>query len=236
MTLSFLFTCEHAGNTVPSEYSYLFKGSEELLYSHKGIDHGALRLAKHITSQTHDPLYYTTITRALVETNRSPDNEELFSEISKDAPKSVKQDILEKYYYPHRRKIEAQIRDLISHGYQVIHFSIHTFAPVFEGEVRDTDIGVLYDPKKVSERNLAVILKEEFLKQNPIRNVHLNSPYPGTEDCFPKFLKNVFPEEQYLGFELEINQKFYLTGEAEVWETLVDELTNAILVIKKKCL
>src|SRR5690606_33235566 len=99
----------------------------------------------------------------------------------KDTPKSVNQDIMEKYYFPYRRKVEDKIRDLISHENQVLHFAIHTFAPVLEGEVRDTDIGILYDPKRVSERELAVVLKEEFLKQNPNRNVHLNSPYPGTE-------------------------------------------------------
>ena len=72
--ITFLLTCEHAGNEVPKKYASLFKGHEEELYTHKAIDFGALRLARHLARETKWPLYYTTTSRLLVEANRSLDS------------------------------------------------------------------------------------------------------------------------------------------------------------------
>ncbi len=69
MNQSYILSCEHAGNQVPERYQHLFKGEEDILYTHKAIDFGALRLAKHLQKKAEVPLYYTRISRLLSESD-----------------------------------------------------------------------------------------------------------------------------------------------------------------------
>jgi predicted N-formylglutamate amidohydrolase len=228
MAITYILTCEHAGNDIPAEYRHLFEGKEETLYTHKAMDFGALRLAKHLASELKLPLFYTTTSRLLVESNRSLDSEELFSKYSQDLPENAKQEVLESYYFPHRNEVESKIAAAIREGKQVIHLAIHTFTPALDGEIRPAEIGILFDPKRPAEKELALNLKEALLEQNPERKVLFNSPYPGTADGFPTYLRKIFDKEVYAGFEMEVNQKFFLNGEPEVWENLQKEIAGAL--------
>jgi predicted N-formylglutamate amidohydrolase len=227
MTNTYILTCEHAGNTIPAEYAHLFKGNEEALYSHKAIDFGALRLAKHLAAETNLPLYYTTTSRLLVEANRSPGSEELFSKYTKELPEDKKLELLHTYYFPHRKQVENQIMKEVEAGHRVYHLAVHTFTPAMEGEVREAEIGILYDPERPLEAAFAQKLKSELLKQNLERRVLYNYPYTGTADGLPTYLRRKFDEEQYTGFELEVNQKFFLDGEPDTWQKAVEEIAAA---------
>ena len=231
MPNSYLLTCEHAGNEIPAAYEHLFRGKEEILYSHKAIDFGALHLAKNIAAAATLPLYYTTTSRLLVEANRSLDNEELFSAFTKGLPEEQKKNLLNKYYFPHREQVEDKVEAAMASGHQVYHLAVHTFTPVLDGEVREADIGILFDPARTPEEIFARQLKTELSAQNPARKVLFNSPYPGTADGLPTYLRKKYSEEHYAGFELEINQKFFLNGEPEVWQKVVTELTSALKAV-----
>ena len=231
MSKIFILTCEHAGNEIPAEYEHLFHGKEEVLYTHKAIDFGALRLAKHLAAETELPLYYSSVSRLLVEANRSLDNEELFSEYSQVLTEQEKQILLGRHYYPHRRKVESKIEKETEAGHQVYHLAIHTFTPALDGEVREADIGILIDPERLPEKDFAQQLRDKLLEQNPDRQVLFNSPYPGTDDGLPTYLRTRFGTAHYAGFELEINQKFFLNGKTEVWQKLVDEITAALKIL-----
>ncbi len=45
---------------------------------------------------------------------------------------------------------------LISKGEKIIHISVHSFTPVLKNKIRNADIGILYNPKRSIEKNLAV--------------------------------------------------------------------------------
>jgi len=233
MPATFILTCEHAGNIIPEAYSYLFEKEEEILYSHKAIDFGALWLAKHLAQTTNQPLYYTNISRLLVEANRSLDNEELFSEYTKNLPAKEKQDLLHNYYFPHREQVKDKSAAAINAGNQLYQVAVHTFTPVKDTEVRAAEVGILFDPERPLEVNFARLLQQALLAQNPNRNVLYNSPYTGTADGLPTYLRKQFSPNQYAGFELEINQKFFLAGEPAVWEQLVSEITHAYQAVLK---
>jgi predicted N-formylglutamate amidohydrolase len=232
MPNTFILTCEHAGNEIPAEYEHLFREKEEVLFTHQAIDFGALRLAKHLATELSRPLYYTTTSRLLVEANRSLENEELFSDYTKNLTANEKQALLDNYYFPHRGQVEEAVAGAIAAGQQVVHLAVHTFTPVLAGEVREADIGILYDPDHPGEEAWARHLQTVLADQNPDRKVRFNSPYPGTADGFPMYLRKIFSSGGYRGFELEINQKFFLTGEAQVWQQLVTEFTTAIKALQ----
>ncbi|MBC5773100.1 N-formylglutamate amidohydrolase [Pontibacter sp. KCTC 32443] len=227
MPVTFILSCEHAGNEVPSSYEHLFKGKEEVLYTHKAIDFGALQLAEHLAAELELALYYPSTTRLLVEANRSLENEELFSKYTKSLPSEEKKHILDSYYFPHRQQIEEAVGKEIAVGNRVVHVAVHSFTPAMDGEVRKADIGILFDPERTTEKKLAKKLKTELLYQNHNLKVLYNSPYPGTTDGLPAHLRKIFPDEFYSGFELEVNQRFYLSGNTEVWEKLKNVVSTA---------
>lgn len=233
MATTYLLTCEHAGNNLPPAYASLFNGDEEVLYSHKAMDFGALRLAEHLAEALQWPLFSHSVSRLLVEANRSLGSEELFSAYSQRLSGPEKEKVLANFYFPHRNRVEAKVATEVAAGRRVCHFAIHTFTPALEGEVRKTELGILFDPARAQEKTLAKELKAALSAQDQHLAVAYNKPYPGKEDGLPTYLRQQFGAEQYAGFELEINQKFFLNGDQKIWEQTMATLTAALQQVAK---
>ena len=88
--LHVLVTCEHGGNRIPARYRQWFTDAEALLASHRGYDPGALAMGRTLAGVAGAPLIATTISRLLVEVNRSPHNPRVFSAAMRRAPPSVR--------------------------------------------------------------------------------------------------------------------------------------------------
>jgi predicted N-formylglutamate amidohydrolase len=227
--MTLIITCEHAGNYIPEEYCDLFKGALPTLNTHKGIDFGALELAKSLAAGLRAPLHYTMISRLLIEANRSESAEDLFSEYSRDLSPSKQKEIKDKYYLSYRNKIENQISGILKDGGYVVHLSIHSFTPVFKGEVRNVDIGLLFDPERQAETVFCEKLMET-LKRETGYTVKYNEPYKGTDDGFTVYLRQKFDDPLYAGIEIEVNQKFPLDKFKKNWNALQKSLKAAIQV------
>lgn len=228
MINTIILTCEHAGNIIPEEYGYLFHGREQVLETHRGLDIGAYDFAQQLAKSIHATLFFTDISRLVVEANRSAGTPDLFSEFTSELPDEEKQDILVKYYYPYRDQVEDIIRDHVSKGDTVLHLSIHSFTPVLNAEKRTADVGLLYDPERTLERELCSRWEGEILKSEKTIKVKHNYPYLGTDDGFTTYLRSQLPEDKYLGIELEINQKFPEKENPQPWEALKKALTESL--------
>jgi len=201
-----VLTCEHAFNTIPQEYHNLFTNARETLESHRGYDPGALDLFNELKDLADFSFYHETA-RLLVEVNRSKRHSNLFSEFTKNLSGKQKNEILTQYYFPYRDSVEKQISSIIEKGEKVLHFSVHTFTPKLNEEIRNTDIGLLYDPSRSEEKKFSKKFKQNIKNQNPELKIRFNYPYLGKSDGFTTYLRKKFPEN-YLGIELEVNQKF----------------------------
>lgn len=208
----FLITCEHGGNLIPSRYRHLFTGFETLLPSHRGYDAGTLDLARELAKALAAPLFVSTTSRLLVDLNRSIGHPHLYSEATRGAPAKVRSEILERYYLPHRNKVEAEIAAVVALGGRVIHVASHSFTPELDGIVRNADIGLLYDPARPGEAELCRRWQARLRASAPELKVRRNYPYAGKSDGFTAYLRRRFPAEAYVGIELEINQKHVLNG------------------------
>ena len=202
-----VLSCEHGGNRVPARYARCFRGADRILASHRGWDRGALGVAQRIAGRLRCPLHAATVTRLLAELNRSESRALGAFVDSLDA--AEKERILETYYRPYRRRLEERIERDVRAGRRVLHLSVHSFTPVLRGEVRRADVGLLYDPARVRERELCARWRELLLALRPELRVRRNSPYRGTADGFTTALRRRFPPARYLGIELEVNQRFF---------------------------
>ena len=227
--MNLLLTCEHAGNEIPEGYEQYFTGAQEVLETHRGYDPGALDLFQKLSRLAVFSQEYM-LSRLLVEPNRSLGHPQLFSEYTNSLTGAQKEQILEEFYLPYRRYIEGKIEGFINQGKQVLHISVHSFTPQLHGEVRNADIGLLFDPGRSPEEDFCIKFRKELLQQDKELVVRDNYPYLGVDDGFTTFLRQRFPEN-YLGIELEVNQKFVLENKMEkrLKNAIFEALSKSIL-------
>ena len=206
MNLILVLTCEHAANKIPMEYKEVFAGAEEILASHRGFDPGALDLFSHLQELAHFHQFHRE-SRLLVEVNRSLHHPQLFSEFTRGLSIGAKKGILKEYYFPYRDSVEKEIANFMTAGEEVLHFSIHTFTPVLNGKLRNTDLGLLFDPAHTREKDFCKSFKKSVQNSDNSFKIRFNYPYLGKADGFTTYLRKKFPK-RYMGIELEVNQKF----------------------------
>ena len=226
-TLYLLVTCEHGGNRIPARYRAWFAGHGALLASHRGYDPGALATARRMAAVTGGHLIATTVSRLLVELNRSPHNPRVFSALIRRAPLDVRREIFERYYVPHHRAVAAEVEAAIARGHRVLHIGSHSFTPNLDGVARSADIGLLYDPARALERRFAGLWLEA-LRAHGAGIVRRNYPYEGRNDGLPTVLRRRFAPQDYVGLELEVNQRHPLAG-GGAWLKLQDAIVAALM-------
>ncbi|KIF81361.1 N-formylglutamate amidohydrolase [Noviherbaspirillum autotrophicum] len=224
----FIITCEHAGNRIPSRYRDFFRDRQALLHTHRGYDLGALRVAREMSARLDAPLLVSTISRLLVDLNRSLGHPEAFSEVTRGLSGELRDEIATRYYLPYRRKAETMIAQAIDAGARVVHVSCHSFTPELNGAVRDADIGLLYDPDRSAEAELCRRWRVALHAYAAALKARMNYPYAGTADGFTVYLRQRFGAERYLGIELEINQKHVRASGAAHWRTVRHAIIEAL--------
>ncbi|MFC5270118.1 N-formylglutamate amidohydrolase [Adhaeribacter terreus] len=228
-----LITCEHGGREIPEAHGHHFHAHQELLETHRGWDIGALELYEKFVAAGADASFFSETSRLLVELNRSLHHPNLFSDITRQTAEVEREAILEAHYHPYRQQVEKTIQTFIAQNHSVLHLSVHSFTPQLNGEIRNADIGLLYDPQRKTEKEFSALWKQEFEKLDPDLKVRFNYPYRGTADGFTTYLRKLFPDEQYGGIELEVNQK-YPQCNAGIWENvqqiIVQSFRNAVNV------
>jgi len=214
-----LITCEHGGNRIPARYRPLFERYRNALESHRGYDAGALALARDFARAYGAALVYSTVSRLLVELNRSPNHRQLLSEVTRALPAAERQRLLQRYYWPYRNCVEVQVHSVIARGERIVHVSSHSFTPRLNGVERRADVGLLYDPRRMAEREFCTAWKSEIQAANPRLLVRQNYPYRGSNDGLTTHLRRLHADTHYAGIEIEINQK-HPSGDAGAWRAL----------------
>ena len=234
VTDAFIITCEHGGNQVPPAYAPLFDGHEGLLDSHRGWDPGALALAEQLAAALGAPLFASTTTRLLIDLNRSIGHRQLYSEITRDLPLATRRAIVAQHYQPHRDAVESEVARQIAAGRRVVHIASHSFTPELHGVVRRADVGWLYDPRRAFEPPFALQRLTAFGRLRPDLRVRRNYPYEGKGDGLTALLRRRHGPDQYVGLELEVNQRFVTTGGAP-WTALRADLTQSLVEAVSSC-
>ncbi len=154
-----VIVCEHASNYIPQYFNGLGLG-ENVQSSHIAWDPGAKNLAIAISSAFDAPLVCSKISRLVYDCNRPidapsamPSHSEIF-----DVPGNVDvspdevQARIEKIYNPFTRMLSG----VIGAKNKPAIVTIHSFTPIYHGEKRDVEIGILHgDDSRLADAMLS---------------------------------------------------------------------------------
>lgn len=221
-----ILTCEHASNKLPAAFKKAVPA--EVLKTHRAYDIGAVQVFRKLVKFAKPEFYCEgKFSRLFVDLNRTITNKSAFCEYY-DALEASDKAAAEKakaqataYWQEYRAAIEKFVASSLSlskrtslknrvakSAPEIIHLGIHSFTPVLNGKVRNTDIGILYDPARPQERAYANVIKAEIKRLYPAMKVRFNYPYKGSSDGLTTTLRKKFGP-RYVGIEIEINQKFF---------------------------
>jgi predicted N-formylglutamate amidohydrolase len=209
---AFVLSCEHGGNRVPRAYRHLFAGAEPALRSHLGWDPGALALAERLARALAAPLQRSTVTRLLVDLNRSLGHPRHLSEYTRALSPQERSRLIASHYTPFRRRFAERVESAVGGG-RIVHLSVHSFTPELDGIVREIDLGLLYDPRRPSERAFCAAWARSLRAALPELRIRRNAPYRGAADGHTTALRRRFADPRYLGIEIELNQALASTRE-----------------------
>ncbi len=211
-----ILTCEHASNRLPAAFKKVVPA--EVLKTHRAYDIGAVQVFRKLVKFAKPEFFCEgKFSRLFVDLNRTITNKSDYLRNNENAKAEAAT-----YWNEYRAAIEKFVQQNIgkdSRGNsgknaenkeaEIIHLGIHSFTPVLNGKVRNTDIGILYDPARPQERAYAQVIKAEIKRLYPAMKVRFNYPYKGTSDGLTTTLRKKFGPG-YVGIEIEINQKFFL--------------------------
>jgi len=213
-----LFTCEHASARLPEPWKW---GEDAWLAPlHWAYDLGARELVQELAAQTACPAVLATFTRLLVDANRSESDVDLFRSTAEGRSihlnQTIERDVrLETFYRPYHQAVD---RLLANPGVQWV-FSVHSFTPVYDGQVREVEVGVLFDAEDDTAAELALAL---FDRGQPC---WLNEPYSGKEGLIFSASSHA-ARHRIRALELEVRQD--LACDPAWRATFVERLVNAL--------
>ncbi|MDA0348805.1 MAG: N-formylglutamate amidohydrolase [Verrucomicrobia bacterium] len=226
--MKIVLSCEHASAALLEGFERLFAEKDQtILWSHRGWDPGAFRLAQELKDFFDAPLVRGEWTRLLLDLNRSIGNPDRWSEYSRSLTESQQKELEEKVFEPYWAELFENISDAINESDCVLHLSIHSFVRMFNNKERQVDIGVLYDPDRSKESRFATSLCAHLQKDLGDRlRIKENVPYAGTDDGLTTVLRTHFANNQYLGIEIEVCSD--LLEDRKSIETMGAHLASAI--------
>lgn len=173
-----VLVCEHASNLIPSEYDGLGL-SAEARSSHAAWDPGALPLATRLSALLDAALVTGGVSRLIYDCNRPPDARDAMPEQSERITVPGNRNMTQTQrarrtadvYTPFR----AALARTIAATTGAVIVTIHSFTPIYMGEARSTEIGILHD----TDSRLADALLATARDHSNLR-VARNDPYgPG---------------------------------------------------------
>lgn len=231
-TESLVVSCEHATNRIPASYRSLFRGAGTALRSHRGWDIGAARVATALARACGAALFLGRASRLLIDLNRSRHHPALLSEWTRRLGPDERRELVERHYQPYRDAVADRIRAGLRDGNRVLHISVHSFTPLWNGALRTADIGLLYDPAHPAERALCAGWQDAFEHVTPQLRVRRNYPYRGTSDGFSVALRRELRTRRYTCVELEINQA--LLGKAPTARAVAGTIVRSLDRVRQR--
>jgi len=174
-----VITAEHASNALPEGYTWSESDRQFFVDEHWGYDKGSLDVALHVAKELKCVLVYSLYSRLLLDVNRDLPSETLFRtmgdgrivDLNRNIDEEEEDNRIQKYYLSYYRALR-EVAIKVSPDYV---FSVHSFTPLYEGNPRTLEIGILVNYSD----ELGQKVHDELKKRH--HNVAINEPYDGKE-------------------------------------------------------
>lgn len=174
--LPLVLSCEHASADLPPPWQWP-EADRRLLRTHWSWDRGAAELTLELAEALGVGAVLARFTRLLIDPNRPLDSPTLCRAEAEGLPVQLNQDLSEEdraariagWWQPYHDAFDDLVRR--SPGAHVL--SVHGFTPVYEGQPRAVQLGVLWDADADDGRRLLAALDEG------VWDVRGNEPYSG---------------------------------------------------------
>jgi predicted N-formylglutamate amidohydrolase len=197
-----VLSCEHASPRLPEPWAW-HEDDVWLRGTHWSYDLGARALTLELAAALSASAVLSRFTRLLVDPNRELSHADLFRRLAHGKPVRLNQQLddaerarrIHSYYLPFHSALDQALAR--SHGRLLL--SIHSFTPNYEGELREVELGVLFNREETHARALHRALSEAFV------GVAENEPWSGKEGL-------IFSAESHaerfgrVALELEVRQ------------------------------
>lgn len=195
-------TCEHASQTLPSAWRWP-ASDLRLVDTHWAYDLGARDLTLELARTLDASAVLARFTRLLADPNRDEGHHEVFRSLADGAPVQLnaqldeadKQRRIAGYHRPYHAAVDAELSAVDA----PLLFSIHSFTPVYQGQPREVELGVLFNRDEADALALGAALALHFPK------VAFNEPWSGRAGL-------IYSAERHAGkhgrlaLELEVRQ------------------------------
>lgn len=205
---SVVLVCEHATHFMPADYDDLGL-PDDLRQSHVAWDPGALALATRLSWRLDAALIAGTVSRLIYDCNRPPTAPDAMPSRSEriDIPGNTDLSDVEKqartqaYYAP----FHATLADRVAATPSPVIVTVHSFTPVYKGQRRTVEIGVLHD----SDARLADAMLD-IAGRHTQMDVQRNQPY-GPADGVTHTLRKHAIAGGHLNVMLEVRNDLIAT-------------------------
>src|SRR4051794_26443764 len=180
---NFLLTADHAGRAVPRSLGDLGVPLGEW-ERHIAWDIGIAAVTERLSASLDAPAVLQNYSRLVIDCNRRPDWESSIPTISEhtEIPSNRGISATERearrreIFDPYHREIAALLDRRAAAGWRTVLVAMHSFTPVFKGERRGVDVGVLYN----RDARLASIMLDLLRGEGDLA-VGDNAPYAITD-------------------------------------------------------
>lgn len=179
----FLLLCDHAGKAIPQSLGDLGLPPGEI-ERHIGWDIGALGVSRHLSRQLDATLIHQRYSRLVIDCNRAPGIASSIPHLSELTPIPGNIGINAEHalarerevFLPYHHAIDEHLGQRQLRELPTAVIAMHSFTPVFKGQSRPWQVGLLFNRYPEFALLLAELLREEGDLQ-----VGINEPYAMTD-------------------------------------------------------
>ncbi|WP_207758382.1 N-formylglutamate amidohydrolase [Aliamphritea spongicola] len=223
-----LLVCEHASNYIPDSFANLGLSEQERL-SHIGWDIGAADLARKLSEALDASLILQHYSRLLYDCNRPPSEPSAVPPLSevteipgnKDLTPEQRDYRVQGIYEPFHNAIAAQIAERKAAGRNTVLVTIHSFTPVFMGQPRAVQLGVICHEDNAFAGDFLRVAQKYSELNNSGFDIRMNEPY-GPSDPVLHMVTRHGDDQQLPNVMLEVRNDLVSAEEGQdTWAALI---------------
>ena len=179
-----ILVCEHASNAIPARWADLGLTADQAR-AHIAWDPGALLVAKGLARRLDAVLIHAPVSRLVHDCNRAPDMKGAMPAKSEvyDVPGNLAISAAQRLarteavYLPWAAGLHGLIARRLALGLAPVIVTIHSFTPIYFGQPRAVEFGVIHD----ADPTLALALHDAACRMTTLR-AEVNAPYSAADD------------------------------------------------------